>query len=326
MSIQVSIVVPTYQRLQLLERCLHALTRQQFPSAEYEIIVCDDAGSVDCERLVRTIAAQTRVALHYIKVSEPGGDGPHGPAVARNRGWRAARGALIAFTDDDTIADARWLSEGLLAFTPTVVGAWGRIVVPIPPQPTDYQRDIAGLEGAECATANCFYRRSALLAVGGFDERFTAAWREDADLYFTLLRLGEVVYIPDAVVVHPVRAAPWGVSVSLQRKAMFNALLYKKHPQLYRARIQRRAPWHYYTMVLALAAAITLFLAGAHDAAILALAAWLLLVLRFAYKRLRHTAHHPLHVAEMLWTSVLIPPLSIFWRLRGAIKYRVLFL
>jgi hypothetical protein len=45
----------------------------------------------------------------------------------------------------------------------------------------------------------------------------------------------------------------------------------------------------------------------------------------FCVRRLQHTSHAPGHVAEMIVTSALIPPLAIFWRLRGALKFRVLF-
>ena len=52
---------------------------------------------------------------------------------------------------------------------------------------------------------------------------------------------------------------------------------------------------------------------------------WLGLTLHFASRRLRETRHTPGHILEMVYTSILIPPLSIFWRLYGAFHYRVLF-
>ena len=62
--------------------------------------------------------------------------GPHGPAAARNRGWQAARAAIIAFTDDDTVPDADWLRNGLLAFDDDADALWGRIIMPLPERPT----------------------------------------------------------------------------------------------------------------------------------------------------------------------------------------------
>jgi len=53
--------------------------------------------------------------------------------------------------------------------------------------------------------------------------------------------------------------------------------------------------------------------------------AWALLTARFCARRLRRTSRAPRHVAEMVATSVLIPPLSVFWRLYGAWKFRVPF-
>ena len=142
------------------------------------------------------------------------------------------------------------------------MGVCGRIIVPLPPAPTDYERDAAGLETAEFATANCFYRREALEAVGGFDERFTAAWREDTDLFFALLERGDRARAPEAVVIHPVRPARWGISIRQQRKSMFNALLFKKHPALYRERIQASPPLHYYGIVGALLVALVGMVSG----------------------------------------------------------------
>src|SRR5207248_10211948 len=97
----------------------------------------------------------------------------HGPAAARNAGWRAARGEVIAFTDDDTVPDPGWLRAGVAALE-SADAAWGRIRVPLALPPTDYERNEAGLEAAEFATANAFCRRAVLEAVGGFDVGFTA--------------------------------------------------------------------------------------------------------------------------------------------------------
>jgi hypothetical protein len=199
--------------------------------------------------------------------------------------------------------------------------------MPLPQQPTDYERNEAGLESAEFVTANCFVRRDVLEAVGGFDERFTAAWREDSDLHFTLLERGYIVVrAPDAVVVHPVRPAPWGVSLRQQRKSQFNALLYKKHPALYRERIQPSPPWRFYAGTAALVVALGSVLGESHTALVGALATWLILTASFAWRRLRGTSWRPSHVAEMIVTSALIPPLSVFWRLCGAVRFGTLFL
>ena len=236
---------------------------------------------------------------------------------------------MIAFTDDDTVPDPGWLTAGAGAFErdPSLAAVTGRVVVPLPPQPTDYERNEFGLEGAEFVTANCFCRREALEAVGGFDERFPAAWREDSDLHFSLLEQGaKVVKAPAAVVVHPVRPAAWGVSLRQQKKSQYDALLYKKHPHWYRRRIRAWPPLDYYGVLLAVLVGVGAAFLGMPRLALAAAVAWAALTGRFAARRLRGTSHAPRHVAEMLFTSVLIPPLSVFWRVYGAARYRVPFL
>ncbi len=318
---RVSVIVPTFRRDRFLERCLDALGNQDLEPDRFEILVSDNAGSETTERLVGDWRRRNAVSVKYLDASQR-----RGPAAARNVAWRTARGEIIAFTDDDCLPAPSWLREGVSCFGEGVVGIWGRIVVPISDRPTDYERDTSHLESAEFVNANCFYRRDVLEAVGGFDERFETAWREDSDLYFRLLENGgQFARCEQAVVVHPPRPAPWGVSLRQQKKSMFNALLYKKHPVLYRKRIQANPPWHYYGSIGSLVLGLSGLMVYSPLLTVAGGAAWLALTARFCASRLARTSRAPAHVLEMMVTSALIPPLSVFWRLRGAWHFRVLF-
>jgi GT2 family glycosyltransferase len=323
MNPAVSVVIPTFRRPDLLERCLIAVANQDLDRRDYEIIVVNDGPDAVTRYLVESRRQRMAAGPRIRYLAMPA---RCGPAAARNRGWRAAAGNIVAFTDDDTIPERQWLREGRAALGPDLVAVWGRVRVPVSPVATDYERDASRLDNAEFVTANCFVRKSALLAVGGFDERFRAAWREDSDLFFSLLeRAGRVAPAPRAVVVHPVRPAQWGVSLAQQRKVLFDALLFKKHPRLYREKIRPAPPWAYYATVLSLLAGLAAFASGAPLVGTLALAAWLMLTARFCWRRLAHTSRAARHVLEMVVTSVAIPPLAVFWRLAGALKFRVPF-
>src|SRR4051812_49763055 len=117
----VSVVVPTCGRPELLGRCLAALDAQTLPRDTFEVIVIEDTGR-------------------------------EGPASARNRGWRRARAPIVAFTDDDCLPDAGWLAAGVAAMR-GLDAACGRVVMPLPGVPSDYERDAQGLERAEFVTA-----------------------------------------------------------------------------------------------------------------------------------------------------------------------------
>lgn len=316
MKLSVSVVVPTRHRPDLLQRCLSCLCGQSFDPRAYEILVVDDGPSVETRDLVELFASVPGPAIYYLATA-----GARGPAAARNLGWRAARAPVIAFTDDDTLPECAWLEQGLKVLGPYVPAACGRVTMTLPPKPTDYERNAAGLCEAEFVTANCFCRRALLEAVGGFDERFTAAWREDSDLHFALLEKGIVpVRASRAVVNHPIRPAPWGVSLRQQSKSRFEALLYKKHPMLYASKIGG-APTGYYVVAGLLVA--TLVLRGLPQ--LVAGLGWAYWTARFCARRLHSTSHAPRHVLEMALTSALIPPVAIFWRLVGAWKHKVWF-
>lgn len=326
MTVQISVVVPTFKRPHMLNRCLTALYEQDFPSDEYEIIVVDDSEQGEAKQTVewwqQRSDHQNLAKITYVQVKRN-----NGPAAARNFGWRHAQGSIIAFTDDDCVPTPSWLSSGITAFDEHLSALYGKIVMPLPPNPTDYELDASRLQYAGFVTANCFVRREALEAQGGFDENFTAAWREDSDLLFSLLENNRMVgHATDAVVVHPIRPAQWGVSIRQQRKVLFDALLYKKHPRLYRKRVRAIPPLHYYVICLSLLLTVFAVWKNLPALAIISASLWGSLTIRFMWGRLRETSHRFDHISEMVVTSILIPPLAIFWRIFGAFKFRVMFL
>lgn len=361
-SILVSVVVPTFQRPELLARCLYALTNQDFDPGGYEIIVVDGAGSEEIRDLVQGWARgstakswnETVPELSPIHLGQPNNEprtkplsrpaivefqdfpevryipihGKKGPASARNCGWRAAQGEIIAFTEDDCIPSPYWIRCGVRAFEDQVVGVSGQVIVPYPPAPTEYERSTADLERLDFSTANSFYRREVLERLEGFDERFSFPSREGTDLFFSLLEQNcQLARSPVAIVFHPVRDVPPGVSLGKQKKQQFQPLLFKKHPHSYRSRI--RAPFLkrlYYPASAAMATSGLAALVGIWWLMELALAVWVVLCTYLCILRLRNTSRSAAHVIEMFVTSLFIPPLAVIWRLVGMARFKVLLL
>lgn len=205
-----SVVIPTYNRAALLERVLAALDVQEGLVDEVEVIVVDDGSSDDTAAVVA--AHPGVVYLHQANA---------GPAAARNRGWSKASGRLIAFTDDDTVPDRRWLADLGEAFAadPTL-GAVGGTVRPLHlsfltrfVQAEQQASHGVGPQGEikYLVTANGAYRRDVLEALGGFDETFPAASGEDTDLTIRAQAAGHRLALVDGAVVlhdHPRRLRP----------------------------------------------------------------------------------------------------------------------
>jgi GT2 family glycosyltransferase len=307
------------------------LLAQRLDRHLFEIIVVDDGRDEVTRNVVEALArgrAHAEPAMRCLRT--PKG---RGPAVARNVGWRAAQGPLIAFTEEDTVPDPEWLNNGLQAMSRHT--EWsalsGRVSTPRldhSRRPLDPERMTRSKESTDFLTANAFVRRDALAALDGFDERFTCAWREDADLHFRLLRdVGPVGQCAGAVVLQSAgREERWGSCLRRQKNTFFDALLYKKHPQLYRQRIRPVPPWNHY-LIVAATLSVPWFVASDHVEIAMAMLGFAVsLVLRLTGERLRQTSGDPSKVAPTLLTSALIPFLSVYWRLRGALRFRVLFL
>lgn len=319
---EVSVVLPTGGRVDLLDRCLDAIMRQTLDGRRFEVIIIDDTPRHNIRQLVavwRASAGERGPDLKYLP-----NNGPDTPAAVRNLGWRSARAPIVAFTEDDTVPSPSWLKHGLGAFTDNVGAVCGRVEMPPTGALTDYQREARRLEQAEFSTVNCFCRKAILEQVGGFDERFDAGWPDD--FHFRLLKKHVTIARSEhALVVRPMRPVAWGSSVWQLKQLTFDALLFKTHPQLYRQKVSATPAWRHYVTVAALVICATGIAAGSTALALAAAAVWTVMTATLCGKRLRGTSHSVSHVLEVILTSALIPPMAVFWRLAGALKHRVRF-
>jgi cellulose synthase/poly-beta-1,6-N-acetylglucosamine synthase-like glycosyltransferase len=252
-------------------------------------------------------------------------DGPaRGPAAARNTGWRRSRTAWVAFLDDDVVPPRDWrarLAEDLTALPRTVAGSQGRISVPRPfgRPSTDWERNVTALEGARWATADMAYRREALERVGGFDERFPRAYREDADLAIRVRQAGYVIETGRRRVTHPVRPAdPW-VSLRMQEGNGDDARMLLLHGRRWRELADAprgRRPRH---LAITAAAAVALVSLAARRPRLAALSGlvWLGGTAELAWRRIAGGPKRPPEIVTMSVTSVAIPPLATFHWIRG---------
>jgi histidinol-phosphate phosphatase family protein len=254
--------------------------------------------------------------------------GGRGPAAARNVGWRACDTDWVVFVDDDVQVDRTWLADLAddLDVPAEVAGVQGRITVPLPKhrRPTDWERGTAGLATAKWITADIAYRRAVLAEVGGFDERFPRAFREDADLALRVQAAGHRLVLGRRHVVHPVRNAPWWASIAQQRGNADDALMRAVHGPDWYARAGAdpgRRSRH-----LAITALGLLGLAGAvARRPVLAragLLGWVAGTAEFAAARIAPGPRDVAEVARMLATSVAIPPLASGHWLRGRWRWR----
>lgn len=304
------VVVPTIGRPSLA-RLLASLARADGPLPD-NVFVVDDRR----ERATPLALAERDESELGKRVRVIAGSGA-GPATARNRGWRRSQAPWVAFLDDDVVVEAGWrrkLAGDLAACDAATAGSQGRVTVPLPParHATDWERNVAALEGAHWITADCAYRLDDLRALRGFDERFPRAYREDAEFAIRLLARGRTIAVGTRRIEHPVRAAdPW-ISVRLQAGNADDALMDALHGTQWR--IVAGAPrGRFRTHVLTVAC-------GGASLAFGAL--WAASTLRFAWQRIAPGPRDSREIAAMLMTSAVIPFAAVYHRLRGRQRAR----
>jgi histidinol-phosphate phosphatase family protein len=256
--------------------------------------------------------------------------GGRGPAAARNVGWRAVEPPTdwIVFVDDDVVLGRDWTARlrGDLRQPPDVGGVQGRITVPLPAdrRPTDWERVTRGLADAAWITADMAYRRTALLQVGGFDERFPRAFREDADLALRVQRHGWRLVRGSRETTHPVRPADRWVSVRTQAGNGDDVLMRRLHGRDWRSAAHAPAGRRRRHLAVSGAGVIAVAAAGARRpaAATAAAALWAAGTGELAWARIAPGPRSRAEVTTMVLTSVAIPPAAIWHWVRGLWRHR----
>jgi histidinol-phosphate phosphatase family protein len=312
----VDLVIPTIGR-DSLAALLAALAAANGPLPD-QVILVDDRRAATRPLLAGSTAPRlaTRVVVLRGRAA--------GPASARNVGWRAARAAFVAFVDDDVVPDGDWLArlaEDIAAMSPDVAGSQGQLRVPLPSdrRATDWERNVAGLQTARWATADMVYRRAALEAVGGFDERFPRAYREDADLALRVLATRARLVQGRRTAAHPVRPADRWISVRLQAGNADDALMHRVHGRDWRARAgvpRGRRPRHL-LVTAAAALALAACVARRPRLATMSAVAWLAGTAELAWARIAPGPRTRDEVATMALTSAILPVAATVHWLRG---------
>lgn len=239
-----TIVIPTYERPEQVQRCLASILALRQPAGGCEVIVVDDGGHTNLGPHLHAFGLRFQargIGFQLLRQANAG------PAAARNHGARRARGRWLAFTDDDCLVDPHWLlalAEAFALAPDALLG--GRIVNGLAANPfatasqelLDYLY-LAGAAGRFSApffgTANVAVNTLSFLASGGFDTIYTRAAAEDREFCDRWRQNGgSLRFVPDARVVH---AHPMGLREFCRQHLAYG----RGARQFHRARALRQA-------------------------------------------------------------------------------------
>jgi glycosyltransferase involved in cell wall biosynthesis/GT2 family glycosyltransferase len=207
---RVSVVINTYNRARHLETCLATLRRQTYRN--FEVLVVNGPSTDNTAEVLSRFDGQIRVAETKERIL----------GVSRNLGIDASASDLVAFIDDDAIAEPHWLAELVKPFADPSVGAAGGLVYRMNGQDIEFANGIIDREAFvewnrpqpgqhwtwkdghlnTVSGNNCIFRRNALEKIGGFDEAIEY-YHDEADVVIRLAAEGlRTVHCPGAVVYH----------------------------------------------------------------------------------------------------------------------------
>ena len=235
-----SVVIPTYNRQPILEKCLKALENQQLRSnsvvAGYEVVLVDD-GSTD--GTLKWLESQSSEFPHVRSLSQD----HQGPAAARNLGVQQAKGDTIIFIDSDLVVTEHFLEshadalvEGQQRLGSDRLFTYGWVINTCNfDNPTSEPYKLTDFSAAYFATGNVAIARKWLEKAGLFDTCFQLYGWEDLELGVRLKQLGlKLVKCPEAVGYHwhppfALEQIPRMIDREIQRGRM-GVLFYQKHP------------------------------------------------------------------------------------------------
>lgn len=234
---EISVVVPTYNRLETLRDVLPSLLAQDLPPESFEVLVCDSNSTDGTKEYMEQMRAQHPNVQHVAGAFS-------GRAAARNAGIERASGGVVLFNDSDIIASrdllARHLEHHRARSGIAVVGLEVQVR-----SLAEYEdkRDHPEKRGSlhppgrkrlswlYFLTGNASVRREDLLRAGSFDESFTGYGHEDLELGYRLQKAGiEILYEPRAVNYHWQDVGHEDQVEKMKLAGRSTVRFYRKHP------------------------------------------------------------------------------------------------
>lgn len=202
-----SIIIPTYERLAQISKCLESIANLDYPKNKFEVIVVDDGSINPPEKLINSYKDRLNIRLFTQKNA--------GPAGARNTGAKKANGKFLAFTDDDCEPQSNWLNAFENEFkrdSEIFLGGYTINSLSDNPYSTASQELINYLysyynseqnNATFFASNNIAVKADLFQSIGGFDVTTLRATAEDREICDRWVYKGnKMTYTTDAVVFH----------------------------------------------------------------------------------------------------------------------------
>lgn len=228
-QLEFSIIIPTYNRPERLEKCLESMTRLDYPSNRFQVIVVDDGSRMSLKPIIAKF--ENTLSLELIRQSNAG------PASARNTGAAAACGDYLVFTDDDCQPHPDWLqtlAEAIKDFPDTLIGGhtinaladniYSSASQLLIDYIYDYYNQLKG-EATFFASNNFALPRELYQKLGGFNTSFPLAAGEDRELCDRWLHHGFQMHYQRAMQIHHAHSLKlksfWGQHFNYGRGAFY---------------------------------------------------------------------------------------------------------
>jgi GT2 family glycosyltransferase len=263
---KLSVVIATWNRLQLLSELLDALNVQTIAATDFEVVVVDDGSKVPVAH-----ALAQRHDLFALRVLTQKNSGA---AAARHAGVLEARAPIVVITDDDMLVPHEFLAEHLKAHDAGFTLVLGQIdnEPGIASKPLferfhaeqlarfveRYSREPTAVRGVMVCTGNVSFRRDDYLRVGGFDRSLDRS--EDRELGVRLQKAGaRLFFAKDARTINRSDHADLEVWMTRNfRYGVYDSRIHHKHPDVVDA-----DPWHFLFLVNPVSRALLLLSASA---------------------------------------------------------------
>ena len=231
-----SIIVPTYNRKDLIKKTVSSIEALDFDPSAFELIVVDDGSDDGTKEYFEDYRRRTGLSFSYVWQKNKG------PAAARNAGLRLAKGEFIAFTDSDCIVDRNWLNMLVSGFTSPNIAVVGGSVRGVGEDIFSQYFEYAGIYNTRIVgenviyvlTLNACYRRNVILELDGFSERFRKPGGEDPELCIRIKKKHYAIqYSSAAVVYHHHKSTFKSFLRTFHNYGEGLAILVKSHPEWY---------------------------------------------------------------------------------------------